>query len=409
MGLALLIGAALVASPAAGQPVAEQERQARELFDQERYAEAATRLRAILAVEPKNRAASILLPFALARQGDGVGAIAEARRGLDVAPGNVGLQMLLAGLLSQIEAGRPEALARFQSIVDRDPGNLVARIGLAESLRGAGRELEAVNQFTLLSDRAPNDPRFAVRLGQLYGSLGDLDRARLHFERAYKLDPKNPDAVRSLALLSDVGDRAPDALRYYRELLALYPSDVSAQMAVRDGEDRLAEPSFPMPIEEMQRVPLETYVKAVSENSKNLQYRREQLDATRTRAHSRFFPSFFFSPSFGHVDRSPQPTTVDDTRTWSFSFGWNLGDIVLDPYKPTISGMQADMETARVNMVADVTSTYYQRLQQISQYRPIQRALALDPQNNQLRQAKQTVKFTILTLTERLKVLTGIP
>src|SRR5262245_1563428 len=248
MGLALLVGAALIAAPAAAQPVAEQERQARELFDQERYAEATTRLRAILTAEPKNRTASVLLPFALARQGDTAGAIAEARRGLEVAPGNVNLQLLLAGLLSQVEAGRPEALARFQAIVDRDPDNQVARIGLAEALRGAGRVLEAINHFTLLSDRAPNDPRFAVRLGQLYGSLGDLDRARFHFERAYKLDPKNPDAVRSLALLNDVGDRAPEALRYYRELLALYPSDVSAQMAAREGEDRLAEPGFPVPL-----------------------------------------------------------------------------------------------------------------------------------------------------------------
>ena len=140
-----------------------------------------------------------------------------------------------------------------------------------------------------------------------------------------------------------MGDRPADALRYYRELLALYPSDVSAQIAVREGEDRLAEPGFPIPIEEMQRVPLRAYVKAVTERSKNLQHRREQLDATRTRAYSRFFPSFFFSPSFGHVERSPQPTPAT-TRTWSFSFGWNLGDIVLDPYKPAISGMQADMK-----------------------------------------------------------------
>jgi len=56
-----------------------------------------------------------------------------------------------------------------------------------------------------------------------------------------------------------------------------------------------------------------------------------------------------------------------------------------------------------------VTATYYQRRQSLLQYRQLQQALALDPQNAQVRQNKQTVKYSILTLTERLKLITGIP
>jgi tetratricopeptide (TPR) repeat protein len=407
----LAVLSAVLGSPGpapAQAPVADLERQARELFDQDKYRESLTVLQAILARQPDNRTANILMSYAMARLDMTEAAIAQTRRALDRYGDDVQLQLLLAGLLAQQEATRNESLQRYLAVLQRDPDNLVAQIGVAEVYRMLGRSYEAISKFVVLAQRVPTDARFEVRLGQLHGSLGDLDEARKHFDRAYALDRTNVDTVRALAILSDVEDQPDSAARYYRELADLFPGDASALIAVRASMDRVGEPGFPIPLSQMQKTPLETYTKAAEANSKQLRHRLEQLEVTRNRSWARFLPSLFVNPSWGQVNR-PAPNVDDTSRNLSFSFGWSLGDLVADPYRINITGMQADLEAVKANLTNEVTATYYQRLQNVSQYRQLQRALALEPQNAQVRQNKDTIKYNILTLTERLKVFTGIP
>jgi tetratricopeptide (TPR) repeat protein len=401
----------MVAAPpvAAQQDVAALEQQARTSFDEGRYASAVKVLQQIVAAQPNDRDANILLSFALARSGDAGAAIVQARRALELFPANVKVQLLLAGLLSRVDVSRDEALQRYQAVLQKDPDNMLARLGVAEIERAQGRVLDAIHDFSTLADRDPKDARYLVRLSQLYGLMGELDQARAYAERAYALAAMNVDAIRALAILGDVEDRPQNALRYYRELLALYPSDVSAQIAVRVSEEHLAAPAFPVSLDEMQRTPLERYMDGVPKNSAQLQYRREQVQATERRSATRFLPSFFVAPSGSTVYRDPKPALTDHVESLSFSFGWNIADLVADPYKINITGMKADFEAARASLMSDVSATYYQRLQNILEYRRLQRALALAPLDAQIRQNKQNLKYTILHLTERLKILTGMP
>jgi hypothetical protein len=73
---------------------------------------------------------------------------------------------------------------------------------------------------------------------------------------------------------------------------------------------------------------------------------------------------------------------------------------VLNPY--AINVIQAEFE-------AVMTTTYYSRLKNVSQYRQLQRTLALEPQNGQIRQNKDTITYNIPTRAERLPVYTRIP
>jgi tetratricopeptide (TPR) repeat protein len=398
----------MLMGPVGGEAQSPQEAEdrARQLFDQEQYLQAGEALQQILRRDPQHPMANVLLSFALARLGNAPAAIAQTRRALELLPANVNLQLLLAGLFAQNEQTLGESIALYQGILASDPDNEMARLGLAEAFRSQGRTLEAIQQFSRLTDKFPNDPRYWVRLGQLHGSLGDLAEARTKFDRAYALAPQNEDAVRALAVLNDVEDRPQEALRYYQELVTLFPGDSVAEFALRAAKERLVEPQFPVLLDQIEQMPLESYQRAAVGNSKQLQHRREQLDATRLRSQARFLPSFFFSPSFGHVYRSGPN---DTTETYSFSLGWSLADLIADPYKTNITGMKADVESVTSSLLAEVANAYYQRLQVIVQYRQLQRQLALEPQNVQLRQSKQTVKYTLLNLTERIKLLTGIP
>jgi hypothetical protein len=55
-----------------------------------------------------------------------------------------------------------------------------------------------------------------------------------------------------------------------------------------------------------------------------------------------------------------------------------------------------------------VTSLYSQRQTDIASYQQIQRALALEPSNVQYRQSKRSLKNSIMAISERLRLLTGL-
>jgi tetratricopeptide (TPR) repeat protein len=414
VGAVLLVAmVAIIAVPTFAQTITDLERDARRLFDQERYAEAVEVLQSILKEQPDNRTANILLSFALARLDRAPEAVEQTRRALGLFPTNIKLELLLAGLLAQQEATRPDAIRRYQQVLRRDPDNPLAQLGLAETFRVQGQVYDALGGFARLAKAAPDDARYAVRLGQSYATLGDLRESRRQFEHALSLSPDNLDAVRSLAILADVEDRPWEAMRYYRKLQALLPADVSIQIALREEEERMAEPRFPMPLEQMETIPLEQYTSAVPTNSKQLQQRKEQLASLQLRSYTRFLPSLFVAPSNSTTTRQVAPDstahTKDETSSLSFSIGWNIADIFSNPFRPSIVGLEADFQAILSNLLADVTATYYQRLQQILEYRRLQRAIALSPLNAQLRQSKQTTKYSILNLTERLRLITGLP
>jgi tetratricopeptide (TPR) repeat protein len=277
----------------------------------------------------------------------------------------------------------------------------MALLGLAENEHGRGNPYAAVERFTRLAERFPDDARYHVRIAQNYVSLGQLALARDIYYRAYSLVPTNVDAVRSLAILGDAMDRPEDAVRYYRELVALFPSDVWARLALRTSEESLAEPSLPMSVDEMSEIPLRTYMQGLSSHSQVLQMRREQINATKLRSSVRFLPSFFVSPSTGRFGDT-------NTSNLNFSVGWNLPDLLYDSHSINLKGMKADLEAVQNNLLLDVSETYYQRLVTIGSYRQAQLALALDPTNIQVRQNKRQLKFRISQLSQRLQVLSGL-
>lgn len=405
---AVLVFALLSANLEAGVPASAPARvnglqsRAMRLFDEGRYAEATSALQSILNIEPSSRVANILLSFALARQGQVGPAVAQTRRALDLFPTHVKLQLLLAGLLGLQDATRNESIQRFEAVLRADPTNPIALMGLAENELRRRNFGGSIQYFTRLAERFPDDARFQVRIAQSYVELGYLALARDAYARAYALAPTNVDAVRSLAILADVMDQPENAVRYYRELVALFPTDVWVQLALRASEESLTEPRLAISVQEMRETPLQTYLDGALAHSSQLRMRQEQINVTKWRSAVRFLPSFYVSPSHGRFGET-------DTSNFNYSFSWNIPDLISDPYGIQLKGMKADLEAVRNNLMLDVTAFYYQRLIEISDYEQSQRALALDPRNVQLRQTKRALKYRISNLSERLRVLTGTP
>jgi len=416
--------AALVAAAAVTLPLAtaltecsaqtanlpELEARAIRAFDERRYGEAERDLRTILSQKPDDRTANILLSFAFARQGQFELALEQTRQALNRFPHSLKLHVLLVGLLARERDTIEQARAIYEQVLLREPDNRLAQLGLAETDLTRGNVFGAIERFQILADRYPNDARLQVRIGQSWASLGDLERSMEHYRKALAQAPDNVDALRSMAILSDALDRPADAVRHYQQMAVLFPTDVSIQAAIRANREGLDEPRLPAPVEEMQKLTLESYNEALLKHSVQLKKRAEQIGLMKGRSAVRFLPQFFVSPSTSQIDSVTRTRAGrDDTTILGFSFGWNVADLVIDPYQINLTGLQADLAAVQSNLLADATATYYQRLNEILNYRNLQRALALDPVNLQIRQQKRSSKFLIINLSERLRIMTGQP
>jgi tetratricopeptide (TPR) repeat protein len=387
--------------PALPSAVEAQKQQAIKLFDERRYGEAIPLLQSVLTAAPLDADSHVLLTFAFARVGLLTQAIEQGRRALTVVATNTKLELLLAGLLAQQQQTRQEAIGLYQTVLKRDPDNEVANLGLAEAYRNAGNFVGALQLYHKLVALEPEEAFYNVRLAQTYGGLGYPEQAAPYFEKAYQLDPTNHDALRSLAILDDVNDKPEQAIRRYREILALYPDDAAAQVALLDLERSLVEPRLDRPVAEIQKIPLSTYLTSLESGNENIKGRLDQLSSVDARSKLRFLPQFFINPNYGQFGSLA-------TNNIGFSAGWNLADLFIDNYAVTKKGLQADLSQVRNALAGEVASLYYQRQTDISNYQQIQRALALEPSNVQYRQTKRQLKNSIIAISERLRLMTGL-
>lgn len=100
-----------------------------------------------------------------------------------------------------------------------------ANVGVAQGFDQSGQTSEAIRHYELARDLDPKSYQWvARRLGFLYERLGDPYRAKIEYDKAYKLNPND------VTLLDDVGyfyysyGRFEQAEEFFRKALAIDPS-----------------------------------------------------------------------------------------------------------------------------------------------------------------------------------------
>jgi tetratricopeptide (TPR) repeat protein len=123
-----------------------------------------------------------------------------------------------------------EAAARiYESVLDTDPENIEALLGLAYSYR----ELERYDEAVALCDRLialyPDDSYYWEEKGGILEEFGDYEGALACYVRAEELTPLDPPTISSgiTRMLESTGDYA-GLLSYYDSLLAVNESYVQA-------------------------------------------------------------------------------------------------------------------------------------------------------------------------------------
>ena len=134
---------------------------------------------------------------------------------------------LLAGHLARTGKAE-EAAAEFQAILAEDPRNLPAYIELARSDVGLHRYLDGANQLKAALALDPHNVEAEELLGDIWLTVGDLERAAAEFHQLLTFAPQDYEAHFGLGLLAVRRGRGSEADKHLRAALAANPLSAEA-------------------------------------------------------------------------------------------------------------------------------------------------------------------------------------
>ncbi len=187
---------------------------------------------------PDSLAAQLVLSLYLSQQGDLPGALAAARKGVELDPENRGAKLREAELLVDIgfkdknKEAMDEGRAIVEGILEKEPDSaeahfVKAKIALTEGdIPGAKASLETVLQAR------PEWAQARYVLGSTLTAAGEYARARAELSRAVELDPQQLDARKLLAKVHAQLGEHEFAIEQGRTYLTERPDDSEVRIVV---------------------------------------------------------------------------------------------------------------------------------------------------------------------------------
>lgn len=158
------------------------------------------------------------------------------------------LQLLMAmGAIRRSEENYDEALKDFTEYTAIDPDSSVGYAERAFTHWQAGQFTEAVEDYRLAIERAPESPDLLVALGGVYYSVEDLDGAVSAYLEAISLDPRCADGYAGLGYVHERKGNLNEACTSFQRAIELEPgtahfhNELGGIYARMDREDEAIE------------------------------------------------------------------------------------------------------------------------------------------------------------------------
>jgi tetratricopeptide (TPR) repeat protein len=184
--------------------------------------------RKVLALEPRNFQATLLLGALAGQGGRTTEAIGLLRDALALDPDSTDARLQLAGLL-RAEDKLDEATRLLEEAVGLEPDNIIARNDLAVLYLEAARQPEAIACLEQAIRLNPEDPTAHHRYGMILDAQGRQHEALAAYRRAVALDPDFAEAHEGLANLLYLQGHAAEAADHYREAAEAQPESPSGR------------------------------------------------------------------------------------------------------------------------------------------------------------------------------------
>ena len=198
-------------------------RQARELIENQHYAEAEPLARAIVAVAPDFDAGLQMLGTALGEQGHYEEAVKYCEAAVKLHPSSPHLKNSLANYLANtVELERAEALYREALVLA--PGLPDATYNLGKLLIKLERYAEAEQYLQQAVQMAAGDANAYRTLGVCLYQAGNYHQAALWFQLAHSAEPDNAEIVYNIGTCLQETGKHEEAIVEYEKALQLDPN-----------------------------------------------------------------------------------------------------------------------------------------------------------------------------------------
>jgi tetratricopeptide (TPR) repeat protein len=197
---------------------------------------------------PKSLDATMAIGDYYAERRDLDKALAEYKRGLSIAAGNLDIEKRMEELYL-ISNRTDEASKLDEQLMKQAPKDLVVSVNHGRLLLAQGKQQEALIALQKAVKAAPDSAPAHYHLSLAYSQTGSLGQASSEFQEALKVSPGFPLALQGLAQLNLAQNHASEAQVYAQELVQKFPVDVNDRLLLgaiylREGKSRQAEEQF---------------------------------------------------------------------------------------------------------------------------------------------------------------------
>ncbi|MEQ9151272.1 MAG: tetratricopeptide repeat protein [Parvibaculum sp.] len=196
--------------------------QGQRLQARERYDDAESRYRKVLAVNPAHIGALTGLTqclIAAKREGDAVGVLDRAAKD---AGEDLHYMFDLAGLCASVKH-TARARSLYERVLERDPDNVATLLNLGTILDDDGETQRAVDLISRAIELRPMSARAYGMLGKVLTGTRLYDDAMACYRRSIEIDPGIPQTWTNLAALLEILGRHHEALDALQRSLSIDP------------------------------------------------------------------------------------------------------------------------------------------------------------------------------------------
>ena len=184
----------------------------------EQYPQAIQWFRKYLELVPTSAYAHHWLAVCYLKMGDRENALREAAAALAIDPRFTDARIIRGGVLAT-RGDYDDAIAELRTAVTTDPAKPMLRLDLAKVLGEAGHTAEAEAEYRTLLGLKPDDPTALIGLGVLQAKTGDNDAAARSLRRALEVDAGQDGARYDLGQVLEKQGRRDEARTEYRRLV----------------------------------------------------------------------------------------------------------------------------------------------------------------------------------------------
>lgn len=201
---------------------------------QSNFSEAVTAFQQAISLDSNNANFHYALAYNLANLGDNAGAAVAYRRTIELDANNVNAHLALGVVLLRQQDSNG-ALAAFQRVVALAPNNAIAYRSIGILLIQQERFAEAIEVLQKAAELDPQEGAIQLSLGIAWLNQGSTPEALEAFERAAHMEPEESGIIHvQIGRILQVEGNVEEALRAYREAVALQPDLVDARKAIAD-------------------------------------------------------------------------------------------------------------------------------------------------------------------------------